>query len=439
MKTINLSKWQTEVRRDTHRYKVINCGRRAGKSFLVSIEMLRFATENDDRDIWYISPTYKQSKAIMWEMLRDLIPPEIIRKSNETELIIELTNRSKLMLKGADNPDSLRGVKIDFCVFDETAFMAKWDDVWKVIRPTLVDSKANVWFISTPNGFNHFKKLYDTVLPDFRSFHFTSYDNPYLDDDEIETMKLEMDEDSFAQEILGEFRKMTGLIYKEFNRDIHMVDVPIHKFNKDWTFTRTLDFGFAHKSALGYFAISPNRDEIYLFDGLYQTRMFESQIAEIVKEKDIGYEIIKPVADSAQPMSIAQLFHEGVRFDPVDKSTDSVKNGIVRVAELLKVRPDTGKPTLMFNKNLTWVADEFETYRWIETQQDGVVKEVPYKVNDDAMDMIRYFAITHTNRSEAEMFITKEKSNLGRESFIVGESGEIPAINIKDFVGEPDE
>jgi hypothetical protein len=346
--------------------------------------MLRFASENAGTDVWYISPTYKQSKAIMWEMMRELIPFETIYKSNEQELTIELINHSRIMLKGGDNPDSLRGVKIDFCVFDETAFFNHWTEVWKVVRPTLVDSKANVWFISTPNGFNHFKKLYETVLPDFKSFHFTTYDNPYLDKGEIDVMKQEMDEDSFAQEILGEFRKMQGLIYKEFNRDIHMVDVPISKFTKEWTFTRSLDFGFAHKSALGYFAISPNKDEIYMFDGLYQTRMFESEIAVVVKEKDVGYDIVRPIADSAQPMNIAQLFHEGVRFDPIDKNTDSVKNGIVRVAELLKVRSDTGKPTLMFNKNLSWVADEFELYRWIETVQDGVIKEVPYKVNDDA-------------------------------------------------------
>jgi PBSX family phage terminase large subunit len=438
MKTIQLSRWQTIVRRDNHRYKVINCGRRAGKSYLVSIELLRFATEHTNTDSWVITPSYKQSKAIMWEMLKDLVPPEIIKKANESELIIELINNSRIMLKGGDNPDSLRGVKIDFCVFDETAFFNKWKEVWKVIRPTLVDSKAEVWFISTPNGMNHFRDLYLTKSPDWASFHFTSYENPFLDKNELEIMKNEMDEDSFAQEIMGEFRKMSGLIYKEFDRDIHMIDIPTFKFTEDWTFTRSLDFGFAHKSALGYFAISPTKDEMYLFDGLYETRLFESGIAEIVKEKDIGMDIIKPVADSAQPMSIAQLFHEGVRFDPVDKSTDSVKNGIVRVAELLKVRPDTGKPTLMFNKSLTWIADEFETYRWIETKQDGVVKEVPYKVNDDAMDMIRYFAITHTNRSDAEMFITKEEFK-GRESFVIGESGTIPAINIKDFVGEPNE
>jgi len=184
---------------------------------------------------------------------------------------------------------------------------------------------------------------------------------------------------------------MTGLVYKDFNRDIHMVDIP--NLDSNWTFTRALDFGFAHKSALGYFAINSNGTEIYMYDGLYQSGLVESQIAEVVKTKDSGRVITNPVADSAQPMSIEQLREYGVFFNPVEKGQDSVKNGIVKVAELLKIRKDTGKPTLMFNKNLTWVADEFETYQWIENKSaDGVIKEVPRKINDDAMDMISYFA-----------------------------------------------
>jgi PBSX family phage terminase large subunit len=397
MKTINLSKWQTLVRKDNHRYKVINCGRRAGKSYLVSVQMLQFATDNDKSISWYISPNYKQSKSIMWAMLRELIPQEIIASKNETELKFVLTNGSEILLKGAEDPDSLRGVRIDFAVFDETAFIDKWEEVWKVVRPTLVDSKASVWFISTPNGFNHFKTLYEAEAVDssYKSFHFTSYDNPYLDKEELDKAKQEMDDDSFQQEFMGEFRKMSGLIYKEFNRDTHMVDIPPLDYN--YTFTRSLDFGFAHKTAVGYFAVSGK--EIYMYDGFYKEGMTEVDIAEVIKTKDAGRIITNPLADSAQPMSIEELKRHGVHFNPVEKGPDSVKNGIVKVAELLKIRADTGRPTLMFNKNLGWIADEFESYRWMENRSvDNSIKEVPLKINDDAMDMIRYFAMGFKQR-----------------------------------------
>lgn len=400
---IHLSPWQTQVIDDTHRFKVINCGRRAGKSFLVAIKLLDFASNNPKTISWYISPNYKQSKSIMWAMLRDIIPQHGIEKTNETELKIELKNGSQILLKGAEDPDSLRGVRIDFCVFDEVAFIDKWAEVWKVVRPTLIDSKAHCWFISTPNGFNHFKEMYENVAKDgkpvfapsdWKSYHFTSYDNPYLDKEELQNAKDTTDIDSFAQEYMGEFRKMSGLIYKEFNRDTHMVEIPQLDYN--YTFTRALDFGFAHKTALIYFAISSTGDAIYGYDGLYQSDLTIPQIGDVVKVKDAGRTINNPVADSAQPASIKELQDMGVHFNAVEKNPDSVKNGIVKVAELLKLRADTGKPTLMFNKDLTWIADEFERYRWMENKSaDNAIKEAPNKVNDDAMDAIRYFAMTY--------------------------------------------
>jgi len=193
--------------------------------------------------------------------------------------------------------------------------------------------------------------------------------------------------------VLGEFRKLKGLIYKEFDRSVHMVDVPA--LDSNWTYTRSIDFGFAHKTALVYFAISPDQREIYGYDGMYVSGFNEAQIAEVVKTKDKGLHITYPVADSSQPMSISELSTNGVVFQPVEKAKDSVKNGIVKVATLLKVRNDTGKPTLMFNKRLNWIADEFERYRWIEAKADSSqVREIPYKIQDDAMDAIRYFAMS---------------------------------------------
>ena len=390
---IHLSEWQTNVWEDTHRYKVINCGRRAGKSTLVALKSADYAIKNPKSIVWYISPTYKQSKQIMWEMLLEYIPTKAIDKTNETELKLVLKNGSQIFLKGADNPDSLRGVRIDLALFDEVAFFNHWDEVWKIMRPTLMDSKADCYFISTPNGFNHFKELSEKTGRDWSYHHYTTYDNPNIDRAEIEEAKQTMGEDSFAQEMLGEFRKMSGLIYKEFNRKIHMVDIPDLTM---YTHTRAIDFGFAHKTALIYFAINNTGTEIYAYDGLYETGLTEKDISEAIKIKDSGVFINNPVADSAQPMSIAQLAQFGVHFNPIEKGADSVKHGINKVAELLKIRNDTGKPTLMFSKELTWIADEFEKYRWIQNKSaDNAIKEAPYKHEDDAMDCIRYFAMTY--------------------------------------------
>jgi len=417
---VNLLSWQKLVWADTHRYLVINCGRRSGKTFMLAWRLFWMATQKEKQILWYVAPTYRQAKQILWEMLTGIIPDSAITKKNETELKIVFQNGSRIEVKGADNPDSLRGVRIDFCAFDECAFIERWEQSWQVIRPTLMDSRASIWFVSTPNGFNHFKQLSENTnlegkpifITDQHSYHhYTTYENMHIMRDEIDTMRKEMDEDAFAQEVLGEFRKLKGLIYKEFDRNVHMVTVPW--LDNNWTYTRALDFGFAHKTALVYFAISPDQREIYAYDGLYISGYNEKQIADVVKAKDKGLHITYPVADSSQPMSISELSTHGVVFQPIEKAKDSVKNGIVKVAALLKVRNDTGHPTLMFSKRLNWIADEFERYRWIENKNDrSQVKEIPYKVQDDAMDAIRYFAMSWKEKEKIYKYYSPDKWNI---------------------------
>jgi PBSX family phage terminase large subunit len=402
-KHVNLLDWQKNVWKDNKRYIVVNTGRRSGKTTMVAWKLIYLATQKPNQILWYIAPTYKQAKQILWSMMAEMIPKAAIDKKNETELYVKFINGSRIEVKGADNVDSLRGVRIDFVVFDECAFIDKWDEVWKVIRPTLADSKGQAMFISTPNGFNHFRDLsYNNTVngrifdeKDHAYYHYTTYDNTYMSRDEIDAMKAEMSGDAFEQEMMGEFRKMSGLIYKDFSRELHMVDIPFEEFDTNWSYTRSIDFGFGHKTALSYFAISPDQKRVYLYDGLYISGYTESQIAEVIKTKDMGRYIIYPVADSAAPMSIAEISRHGITFNPIQKGKDSVRAGIKKVAELLQVRPDTGKPTIMFNKNLTYIADEFERYRWIENKSDkSQVKEIPYKVNDDFLDSLRYFAMS---------------------------------------------
>lgn len=392
--TFKRTQWQKQVWESPARYRVINCGRRAGKSTLAAYLMV-YKAVNDKVNVWYIAPTYRQAKSIMWLMLNEIVPEVAIRKRNETELTLELVNGSRIELKGADNPDTLRGVRIDLAIFDEVAFIDKWKETWTVIRPTLADSQADCLFISTPNGFNHFKELAENQkhpFKDFEYFHFTSYDNPHIPVEEIEQAKDEMDADSFAQEWLGEFRKMSGLIYKEFNRKKHMVRVPKIK---GWTRGRSIDFGYGHKTCCLWFAINNDGSEIYVYDGFYQSGMTLDQVADAVKIKDGQHSMTTAVGDSAQPLNIAELSLRGIHFTPVEKGPDSVKMGIQKVATLLKVRQDTGKPTLMFNRDLEFIAEEFERYRWMENRTQGIIKEVPLKNQDDAMDSLRYFVMSY--------------------------------------------
>ena len=141
----------------------------------------------------------------MWTTLFDLAGDLIIR-SHINNLEITLANNATIYLKGADRPDMLRGVSLKHCVLDEYAFM-KPDVFENILRPALSDCKGTALFIGTPEGRNHFYDLYMGAddWDDWQSFHYTSFDNPILDPEEIEHARATLPAYSFQQEYMASF------------------------------------------------------------------------------------------------------------------------------------------------------------------------------------------------------------------------------------------
>ena len=146
-----LSKAQDAVANSKTRFRVVVAGRRFGKTHL-SIRELCYHAKEPDKDVWYVAPTYKMARQIVWKKLKNkLTDLHWIAKTNETELTITLINGSSISLKGADNYDSLRGVGLDFIVLDEFADISP--DAWyETLRPTLSDKGGKALFIGTPKG-----------------------------------------------------------------------------------------------------------------------------------------------------------------------------------------------------------------------------------------------------------------------------------------------
>jgi len=119
----------------------------------------------------------------MWQTLLELGNP-VISGSHINNLQIKLVNGATISLKGADRPETMRGVSLKFLVLDEYADM-KPEVFEQILRPALTDQKGSAMFIGTPIGRNHFYDLYKYgELGDdetYKTWHYTSYDNPLLD------------------------------------------------------------------------------------------------------------------------------------------------------------------------------------------------------------------------------------------------------------------
>jgi len=214
---ISLLSWQQEVWNDPVRFKVVAAGRRTGKSRLAAYLLLVNALQTDKGHVFYVAPTQGQARDIMWNLLLE-VGHDVIEGSHVNNMQIRLINGITISLKGADRPETMRGVSLKYLVLDEYADMKP--DVWELIlRPALADLKGSALFIGTPMGRNHFYELYKQAElgsdTDFKAWHYTSYDNNLLDKNEIDRAKKSMSSYAFRQEFMASFEARGSEMFKE--------------------------------------------------------------------------------------------------------------------------------------------------------------------------------------------------------------------------------
>jgi phage terminase large subunit-like protein len=216
--SFELLEWQKKVFSDSTRFKIVAAGRRCGKSRLSAITLLIEGLNcPDGAAVMYIAPTLGQARSIIWDLLHDL-GREVIKSSHVNNLEITLINGKKIFVRGADNPDSLRGMSLTYVVLDEVAFIKQ--DIWeKVIRASLSDRKGRALFISTPSGRNWFYDIYKLGLEgtdeEWKSWHFTTKDNETIDPKEIDAAQRTLSSFAFKQEYLSSFDNAGSDVFKE--------------------------------------------------------------------------------------------------------------------------------------------------------------------------------------------------------------------------------
>ncbi len=395
---------QKQIARSSKRFRVINAGRRFGKTVLASEEIKGFALAKEAR-IVYIAPTIQQARDIMWQMLKKELLPITVKSKEAPSLELEVMNKdgkiSTILLRGWEAVETLRGQAFDFIVLDEVASMRNFWVGWnEVLSPTLIDRKGSAMFISTPKGFNHFYDLYNLTSKDenYESYHFTTYDNPSIPIEEIEREKQSKPENTFAQEYLADFRKQEGLVYKEFSRDRHVTDELPTKRNE---YIAGIDFGFTNPTAVIH--ISVDGDENYFVEAeWYKTGRTEEQIAEYVHS--CKFNSVYP--DPESPSAIEVMNTKGIPVVEVTKNKDSIQNGINRVRQLLK----TGK--LKIHKSCVNLISEFETYAYPEKRPNSNEYENPIKEHDHALDALRYALSTN----KADVITSEQRARHHLES-----------------------
>ncbi len=345
-----------QVWSDDTRFKIVAAGRRTGKSRLAAWMLIVNALQADKGHVFYVAPTQGQARDIMWQTLLELAHP-VVTNAHINNLQIKLVNGATISLKGADRPETMRGVSLKFLVMDEYADM-KPEVFEQILRPALADQKGAALFIGTPMGRNHFYDLYKYAeLEDDESYtawHFTSYDNELLDPEGIDLAKKSMSSYAFRQEFMASFEARGSEMFKEewvkFGEapeiGDYYVSIDLAGFedvSKKRTKNSKLD-----ESAIAVVKVNENGWHLEnIIHGRWDLAETARKIFEAVRDyRPISVGIERGISKQAVMSPLMDLMKQRGRFFVVEELTHGNKKKTDRIMWALQGRFENGQITL---------------------------------------------------------------------------------------------
>ena len=384
---VKFTPWQQEVYNNPARFKVVAAGRRCGKSYLAAWTLLINALQSNRGWTIYVAPTQNQARQILWRQLLEIAHP-VIKKSHINNLDIELINGQTIGLRGSDRPDTMRGLSLNYVVLDEYADM-KPEVFEEILRPALSDLEGPALFIGTPKGRNHFYDLYKygelADDPEWSSFHFTSYDNPFLKKEEINAAKRSMSSYAFRQEFMASFESKGSEMFREdwvqFGEEPEDGDYYIaidlagfEEVGKKKSKNSRLD-----ETAIAVVKVSHNgwfvKDIIH---GRWDLGQTAAKIFNVVRDyRPVSVGIERGIAKQAVMSPLMDLMKQYGRFFRVEELTHGNKKKTDRIMWALQGRFENGVITL--NKG-----------SWNERFLDQLFQFPDPLTHDDLIDALAY-------------------------------------------------
>lgn len=211
--------------RAKQRFQIAVIHRRGGKS-RAALNKQIIKTQLKKGVYYYVLPTYKQAKQVIWdELINDHLPMEIVEKKNDSELAIYYKNGSIQRFVGCEDPDKHRGVNAIDWVFDE--FSEQNPKMWTdIAQPVIRENGGTASFIFTPKGKTFSYKLLQLAKEDPNNWFWCvlpASDTGVFSFDELQAAQRSMPQAMYEQEFMCSFvegssslfRRVLNNVYKE--------------------------------------------------------------------------------------------------------------------------------------------------------------------------------------------------------------------------------
>ncbi len=288
-----------DIQADMHgklkRWNVLVMHRRFGKTVWAVNELIKTALtcELPRPRVAFIAPTFTQAKRIAWDYVKyyaGVIPNVTF---NETELRVDFPNGGRLMLLSAENPDSLRGIYLDKCIFDE--FGMQNPRVWnEVVRPALSDRQGGAVFLGTPAGHNHFFDLLEQAKSEVKEGSQDWYyqvvkasESQIVKQEELDAAKSMMTPEQYEQEFECSFTASIigayyGKLLEKAEAEDRITRVP---YDPAFPVHTAWDLGINDSTAI-WFAQIYRSGTIHIIDYYENSGVGLDHYAEVLRSKE---------------------------------------------------------------------------------------------------------------------------------------------------------
>lgn len=397
-------------------------GRASGKTMAGAAEAVRQAVEQPMSEGVILAPTYKMLKQATQKTFWKILHPWLIHSYNDSDKRLELINGSLIWFRSTEEENAVRGIDAAWFWADEAALMSH--EAWDILIGCLRQNRPwdglpynhMGWATSTPRGFTFLWELFEKPGHPIENGYIISSarDNPWLTDKFIERLVNKYSGAFAQQEIEGLWTAFEGLVYPEFNPDVHVVTIRPDRVFKEMRYLH--DFGFHNPMVI--LACGVDSDErMWIVDEFYKEGCLTEEMIEERKEMETKWGKGQGIADPADPEAIVKLNRAGCatrsprhvkgHVRAAKEKEGDVAFGIRCLSSRLRVQRDN-RPRFFVAKHCVNTISEFRQYVYEETKEGKPNKERPLKVNDHAMDAARYGAMDLERGAPMELVTLEE-------------------------------
>lgn len=366
---------------------------------------------------------FPELKTTTYKTFLEICPKELIVEHRVADMQIKVHSAngktSNIYFRPLEEPDKMRSMNLSGFLIDEASQVS--EEAFMLLQGRLRGPGLRKGLlVSNPEGHNYIYRWFlrkdhlksEVAKNQYHLIQAPSTENVHLPDGYVQSLMESWSEDRIKREIYGSFDSFAGQVFDEFRRDIHVVKP--FRIPENWQRHLRIDHGLRNPAAFLSCAISPE-GEVYVYREMYEREWLihellngdrrtkkEGFISRNTPEDKYLTAKIDPSTKNRRGATGESDYDEYRRvwpesYPPLQLANNDVQVGIDRVKSYFKVNPKFNRPLLYIFDTCVNLLEEITTYRYPDLRPNEVGKkaenEKPIKVNDHALDALRYLII----------------------------------------------